>query len=162
MLVTIFSDSHDHQENVKKIIEISKEKKSDYIIHAGDLISPFTVKIINESGIPYFYIFGNNDGEVLFLKTMLKKGKSTFFRQAGKFEIDGLKFALMHEPYWLDEVVTSGIHDVVVYGHTHEVDIRKVSSSIVINPGESCGYLTGKSTFVLFNTETKNTELIDI
>jgi len=68
----------------------------------------------------------------------------------------------LHEPYLLESVAQSGVYDFVFYGHTHEVDIRKVGNTLIVNPGESCGYLTGKATVVLLDPKTGSTELLEI
>jgi len=57
----------------------------------------------------------------------------------------------------------SGKFDVVVYGHTHNADIRKASSGcLIINPGEVCGWLTGKPTVAILNTETMEVKLMEL
>jgi hypothetical protein len=52
-------------------------------------------------------------------------------------------------------------YDYVFYGHLHKIDIRQ-DKKMIINPGEICGYLTGKSTFVLLNEKTNENRIIEI
>lgn len=75
-------------------------------------------------------------------------------------EIQGKKIALMHEPQMIDALAQSGNFDIVIYGHTHEVDIRKINNTLIINPGEACGWLYGKATVVLLNLDDLKPELI--
>jgi len=50
----------------------------------------------------------------------------------------------------------------VVYGHTHQTKVQRIGRTLVINPGEVCGYLTGKSTMALLNLKTHEVEIVII
>ncbi|GAB6184222.1 metallophosphoesterase [Thermodesulfovibrio hydrogeniphilus] len=159
MVVAIISDTHDHMDNIRKILNILRERNVKAIIHAGDFVAPFTWRLFKDFEGDFYGVFGNNDGEVLLLKKMygdrIQKGIRTF-------EIAGKKFALMHEPQLLEELALSGKFDVIVYGHMHEVDIRKIGNTLILNPGEACGWLYGKATFMLLDLETMTPEVIEI
>jgi putative phosphoesterase len=47
----------------------------------------------------------------------------------------------------------------VIYGHTHEIEIKK-EDSIIINPGECCGYLTGKKSIAILNLQKMDAHII--
>ena len=68
---------------------------------------------------------------------------------------------LMHEPKSIDALVASGHYDLVVYGHTHQIDLRE-GPCVVVNPGEACGYLSGRATVVVLDTATMKPERIDL
>ena len=44
MKIGIISDSHDHHENVLRAIEIFNDQGVEYVLHGGDIVSPFTAK----------------------------------------------------------------------------------------------------------------------
>jgi hypothetical protein len=67
----------------------------------------------------------------------------------------------MHEPFFLDEYLAHTDVDVIIYGHTHQVDIRP-GKPLVINPGECCSWLTGRSTIVLLDLASMDARLIDL
>ena len=67
----------------------------------------------------------------------------------------------MHEPDYLEKYLAQDNIDVIVYGHLHEIDIRP-GKPLVINPGESCSWLTERSTIVLLDLATMKTELVDL
>jgi len=67
----------------------------------------------------------------------------------------------MHEPKFIDSLIKSGDYGLLVYGHTHEIDIR-VGETLVVNPGEACGWLTGKSTVVLLDSEDMTPRLVEL
>jgi putative phosphoesterase len=52
--------------------------------------------------------------------------------------------------------------DVVVHGHTHQVGVRRSGRTLVVNPGEACGYLTGKPTIAVLDTVARNVELLPL
>jgi putative phosphoesterase len=62
----------------------------------------------------------------------------------------------------LEALIDSKGFDVILYGHTHEVKIEHRFRSIIVNPGELCGYLTGKPTMAILDTETKKVEILNI
>jgi predicted phosphodiesterase len=51
-------------------------------------------------------------------------------------------------------------YDLIIYGHTHKPDIRRERRTLAINPGETGGWLTGKSTVALFDPATREAEII--
>jgi hypothetical protein len=51
--------------------------------------------------------------------------------------------------------------DAIVYGHTHDVDVR-LGHPLVINPGEAGGWLTGKATMALLDLETMTVEIVSL
>jgi len=49
-----------------------------------------------------------------------------------------------------------------VHGHDHVAKIAKVGGTLIVNPGEVGGWLTGRSSFGLLDTETLEAEIIDL
>jgi len=54
-------------------------------------------------------------------------------------------------------LIASGEYDLIVYGRTHQVDIRQ-GRPLVVNPGECGGWLTGRSTVATVDLETMKPE----
>jgi len=160
MKLGIISDTHDNMPKIARAVELFNEEKVDLVLHAGDFISPITASKFTHLEAPLIGVFGNNDGDRLYLTERFKKiGK--LYPDYHEFTIDGKHGVLMHEPKFIDSLVKSGIYDLVIYGHTHEIDIRE-GKTTVINPGEACGWLTGRATAVILNTETMQPQLIDL
>jgi hypothetical protein len=72
------------------------------------------------------------------------------------------KIYVRHEPDAIEAIAKSGMYDLVIYGHTHQIDIRKEGATWVVNPGECCGWTTGRSTIVVFDMKKMEPTLIDI
>ncbi len=159
MKIGIISDTHDNLTSVKDFIKIFKEEKIDYLLHAGDIVSPFVIDLFYHLNIPQKFVFGNNDGEKLFLKEKVSK-VGEIYKGPISFHIEKLKLIMMHEPFELDYLAKYGKFDIIIYGHTHNLDIRKVNKTLILNPGEGCGYLTGTKSALILNSENKNVKKI--
>ena len=74
----------------------------------------------------------------------------------GGIEIGGIKIAIIHgkDEKIVNALAKSGEYNVVIRGHTHKPDIRKIGTVIIINPGEACGYLSDKRTIAIFDKES--------
>lgn len=159
MLIGIMSDTHDNLIYVKKAIELFNKRKVEYVIHAGDYTSPFTLKLFKELNCKYVGIFGNNDGDKLLL---LERAEGNIQNQPYIFTLNNRKIIVMHEHNIVDALADSGHFDVVIYGHTHTPDIRKVKNTLVINPGEVSTWLYGKSTVAVADLNKMEAEIIEL
>jgi hypothetical protein len=160
MRLGILSDSHDHLPALERIVSRFNAEHVDLVLHAGDFVSPFTAIPLGKLRSPLVGVFGNNDGDRIYL-TQRFAGIGTLHPGYHVFEVDGLRTVLMHEPKSIDALVASGRLDLIVYGHTHEVDVRP-GRPAVVNPGEACGWLTGRSTAVLFDTRAMTGEVVEV
>ncbi len=159
-VVGIMSDSHDDRGNIHRAVEVFNDAGCSLVIHAGDFVAPFTVREFKRLACPFIGVFGNNDGE--------RKGLTTLFSEIGSIEAaprefghGGRRFALMHEPFYLDDYAVRDDIDAVIYGHLHKIDIRP-GHPLIINPGETCSWLTGRATVVLLDIGTMDTAVIDL
>ncbi len=157
MKIGILSDSHDNLTKLQKAVDILNEREIPEIIHAGDLVAPFTHNILGNLKGSLHVIFGNNDGESLGLKNVFPQ----IVKQPLELELDGLRFVVFHEPAGAKMMAKSGYADVVIYGHTHKLNIKQ-GRSLIINPGEICGWRYGKATMAIFDTKTKDVEIVEL
>jgi putative phosphoesterase len=170
MLLAVVSDSHDHKNNTLKAISIMNDKKVDALIHCGDYISPFVKSWfdnLNDNIKSNFYgVFGNNDGEKLFLKQNL--GQICKLVERGNeliLELGGKQIFASHMPKkeTIDALMKSGMFNIILSGHTHVLVNKKYENGVlVVNPGELCGYLSGKSTFAIIDTNDLSVEIIEL
>jgi putative phosphoesterase len=72
-----------------------------------------------------------------------------------------VKVLLVHD---LADVQEGSInaHDVVVYGHTHVVAVEQRGETLLVNPGEACGWLHGTPTAAIIDLDTKAVEVITL
>jgi putative phosphoesterase len=79
-------------------------------------------------------------------------------------EGEGLKLALIHgtHPPLINALAKSGEYGVVVHGHTHMPREERVGGALIVNPGEVCGYITGKRTLALLDTASGRVEFLEL
>lgn len=168
MKLAVISDSHDHKNNIIKAVSIINKRNADALVHCGDYISAFVFRWfdgLNDSIKERFYgVYGNNDGDRVFLKENLGQICKLVGMELIS-EFDGKKVFATHMPNQetVDAIAISGKFDIILYGHTHAVVNKKYDNGVlVINPGECCGYLSGKSTFAMIDTEKMKAEIIEL
>jgi len=152
MQIGIISDTHDHHLNVLRAIEIFNERGVDVVLHAGDIAAPFTAKAF--AGLrraQFIAVFGNNEGEKLFLKSTVEGFGGQIHEYRYKGELAGRKVYMTHTDHNVEEVAASQMYDLLIYGHTHRPDLRRVGKTLVVNPGEATDWITGSSQIVILD-----------
>lgn len=171
MLIGVISDSHDNLSNLTKALKLLLEKRVEAIIHLGDIISPFVVKHIRKLlegvEVKLIAILGNNDGDTLSLFKLFNEYSWSLYQSPSVVEVDGKVLYLMHGFGSIDfteKLVYSVFKqldvDVVLYGHTHVPRFERVGGRVLLNPGEVCGYLTGKPSVAIMDTKDLSVEFI--
>ena len=164
MIVGLLSDTHDHLTLIDEAIKKLNEMNVELVLHAGDYISPFVAEHFKQLKAPLIGVFGNNDGD----RTVLKKKFAELGADIrGRFAfvlVDGLRVALVHgdENELMRSLLELESHDVLVCGHTHEPKAYRKGGTQVINPGEACGYLSGKATISILDTKTLDVKTIQL
>lgn len=164
MIVGIIADTHDRLPLLEKAIQRLNEERVELVLHAGDYISAFAVQRLKSLKAHLIGIFGNNDGDRELLKRQFAELDAEIRGRFAEITVDGLKIAMLHgeEEELVRSLVNTGSYDVVIHGHTHEAKTYRKGKTLIINPGEVCGYLTEKSTIALLNTETLDTKIIQL
>jgi len=159
MEIGIISDTHDNMPRIKEAVAIFNERETGLVIHAGDYIAPFAIDPLADLECQYIGVFGNNDGEKLGLN---KRSQGRINVPPHSLEFGGKKILVLHEPGELDALIKSQSYDIVIYGHTHKPVIEKQGRTLVINPGECGGWLTGKSTIALADLDRMTAEIVEL
>ncbi len=76
--------------------------------------------------------------------------------------INNKNVIILHKEKLIDALAESQKYDIIIYGHTHRTDLRKIGKTLIINPGECSGWLTGKSTIALLNLESLEAKIIEL
>jgi putative phosphoesterase len=163
--VGLISDTHDRLPIVEKAVKRLNEENVELVLHAGDYVAPFVIPKFKELRARFIGVFGNNDGDRELLRKRFGEHKGLEIR--GDFAeviVDGLKIALLHgdEEELLNALIESQGFDVVVHGHDHRAEVVRRGRTLVVNPGEVCGYLSGRSTIALFDTVRREAWLIEL
>jgi len=165
MLVGLIADTHDRLPMVDKAVKKLNEENVELVLHAGDYVAPFVIPKFKKLRAKLIGVFGNNDGDRELLKKRFSEHEGLEMRGSfAEIVVDNLKIALLHgnEEELLMALINGESFDVVVHGHTHKPEIYRKGKTLVVNPGEICGYLTGKSTFALFDTNKREAKVIEL
>jgi putative phosphoesterase len=128
MKIGILSDSHLKSDYTEDVIEFLKNEGCEYLIHAGDLCIEKNLEHLENSGLKYIAVFGNNDRNLFELSSKYNIKQEPYY-----FKIKEIKFKLMHLPYHLTPDA-----DVVIFGHTHIFENDYKNNTLFVNPGEVC------------------------
>jgi hypothetical protein len=157
MKVGVISDTHDRLPAIARALERFRDHRVDAIIHPGDIVAPFAAKPLAALGVPLHVTYGNNDGERAGLKRVLPQIQDgpLLLQLAGKT-------ILVH--HFLDWCAPGDVSraDVIITGHTHEVLIEQREAKLFLNPGECCGWVTGRATVAVLDVPTLEVELIEL
>ncbi|GIX08189.1 MAG: phosphoesterase [Candidatus Poribacteria bacterium] len=163
MKIGVISDTHDNLAAIEAAARRFVQEGVQYVVHAGDYIFPATARAfapIQEAGVPFLGIFGNNDGERFGLRKMYEP-IGPIHEDPHRFELGGRRILVTHREVLVDALAKSGDFDVVIYGHTHQVDLR-TEPCLILNPGEACGWLSGRRTVALLDLETLKAEIVEL
>ena len=161
MLVGLISDTHDRLPAIDRALQLFTARKVEALVHPGDIIAPFAAKPLRDyceqANIKLYVTYGNNDGERAGLKNVLPQ------IQDGPLQIalDGCRILVHHFIEWCDQGDIDGA-DVVVTGHTHEVSTNYDGDRLLVNPGECCGWVTGRCTVALLDTAVRDVEICEL
>lgn len=162
-MIGIMADTHDNLPMIDKAVKKMNEKNVELVLHAGDYVAPFVVRKLEQLDARLIGVFGNNDGDRVFLRKKFSECEDLEMRgDFAEINVDGLKTVLLHGSVeeLLKALINCGSFDLVVHGHTHKAEVYQKGKTLIVNPGEACGYLTGKSTIALLNTDKRKAEII--
>ncbi len=163
-LIGILSDTHDNLPLIDEAVTQLNQYGVETVLHAGDYVSPFTVMHFKPLKANIIGVYGNNCAERERLKKLFQDIDGDLRGFFAEVSLEGVKIALLHghDEELLNASINSCTYDVVVHGHTHQVKTQRVGNTLVINPGEVCGYLTGKSTMAILDLKTLKVAVVSI
>jgi len=162
MKVGLMADTHDRLPAIKDLIGVMLSKGVSLVMHAGDYCAPFSLEPFNDANMALLGIFGRNDGDPEGLKATAARGVGMeLYESPHSFEVSGQRILIVHD---LGEVNRRSIeqHRFVVHGFTHKQETITRGDTLVINPGEACGWLTGNCTAAILDLETSEIEIITV
>jgi uncharacterized protein len=152
MLIGVISDTHDNLLLIENAINHLNNKRVDLVLHAGDYVAPFVIPKFQLLNCKLIGVFGNNDGDHELLKKRFSETSNcTVHERFAAITLDDYKIALLHgdELELLNVLIETKYFNAIIHGHSHLKGIQTKGKTLIINPGELCGYLTGKSTIAL-------------
>lgn len=157
MLIGVISDTHDRLPTLDAAMRLFHQRQVEAVIHAGDFVAPFAVKRLFAYRGPLHVVYGNNDGEREGLKELMPE----IVDGPLMLELGGRSILVHH---FIDWCAAEDIRraDVVITGHTHEAVNRFDNGKLFLNPGECCGWVHGRCTVALLDTDGPSAELCEL
>jgi len=163
MMIGAMSDTHDRLDAVNKAISFFNSREVTDVLHAGDLVSPFVAPLFSELKAKLHFVWGNNEGDHEFIKVRFADIGVSPLGDFAALQLGGRKIALLHGIHQeiVGSLVESGHYDLVVHGHSHRAEVID-GKTLVVNPGEVCGYLTGRQTVALIDLDKMHGQIVDL
>ncbi|MGD0994125.1 MAG: metallophosphoesterase [Candidatus Bathyarchaeia archaeon] len=165
MLIGVIADTHDNLPLVEKAVKYLNDQKVGLVLHAGDYVAGFVIPKFKQLNCKLIGVFGNNDGDHELLKKRFSETTNcTIHDRFAAVEVEGYRIAVLHgeETELLNAIIDSGYFNAVIHGHSHNKSIENKGKTLAINPGELCGYLTGKSTIAILDTIKQEAKIIEL
>ena len=162
MLVGLMSDTHDRIPAIKELLKRMTDRGVGMVLHAGDFCSPFALKPFQDANVALAGVFGRNDGDPEGLKAFAEQGMGhELFESPHSLTIGEHKILLVHD---IGDVTARSIkaHNFVVHGSEHLQSMKTRGDSLIINPGEACGWINGAPTAAVLDIDTKRAEFIKL
>jgi len=97
--IGVISDSHDNIDKINKAISLLNERGVEFVVHCGDIVSPFAAIPFKNLKCDYIGVFGNNDGDLLMINMVTS---NRFYKMPKKIELDNKSIIIFHEPFIIE------------------------------------------------------------
>ena len=162
MLVGLLADTHDRLPAIRALLEYMQKRGVGLVLHAGDFCAPFALKPFIELNIPVVGVFGRNDGDHEGIRAYAQQGMGLeLFESPHSFELEGKQILLVHD---LVDAAQRSIesHAFVVHGFTHREEMMIRGETVIVNPGEGCGWLHGQPSGAILDLDTKDVHFFSL
>jgi uncharacterized protein len=162
MLIGLLADSHDRLPAIDGLVRQMVARGVGMILHAGDFCAPFALRPLLEHSVATAGVFGRNDGDPEGLKALAATGFGIeLFESPHSMDVGGHHILLVHD---LGDVSPRSIeqHAIVVHGFTHREEMKTRGDTLIVNPGEACGWLYGPPSAAILEVDTRRVEFIQL
>lgn len=132
------------------------------VFHAGDFCSPFVLKPFEESHMTLAGVFGRNDGDPEGLSTRASAGIGLeLFESPHSFDVGGDRILIVHD---IGDVQQRSLeaHSIVIHGATHQQEMKTRGDTLILNPGEACGWIHGTPQAAILDLDSKHVDFLSL
>lgn len=157
MRIGVISDTHDRLPAIRAALHKFAPLGIETLLHPGDIVAPFAARVLAAWPGTLYVTYGNNDGERAGLRNVLPQIRDGPLL----LPLAGRMILLHHFVDWCrpEDVAQA---DLIVTGHTHEPGIERRNGRLFVNPGECCGWVTGRATIATIDLATLEASLIEV
>ncbi len=162
MRVGLLSDTHDRVPAVDALLREMLKRDVTFVLHAGDFCSPLSIKPFLDHNAAMAGVFGRNDGDPEGLRAVAAQGMGLeLVESPHSMKLGEHKVLIVHD---IGDVVERSVlaHSIVIHGHTHLQEMKTRGDTLIVNPGEACGWLYGAPSGAILDLDTKQVEFIKL
>jgi putative phosphoesterase len=162
MLVGLIADTHDRLSAIAELVRQMQAAGVGMVLHAGDYCSPFALRAFEEAHVSLAGVFGRNDGDPQGLVTRAQSAfGAELFESPHSFEIGGRRILLVHDIGDVNKRSVSS-HEIVIHGSTHQQEMKTRGDTLIVNPGEGCGWLYGTPSAALLELDSREVQFLTL
>ena len=165
MRIGVISDTHNHLENVSRIVELFNAADVDRVVHTGDITQAKTLEVLSGLEAPLHGVYGNNDLERDSLEAAATRFDFRICDPPLELSWAEREIWVCHDPREfetrLDEAQSAGADPaLILHGHDHRYRLEQRGDSLIFNPGECAGYLRGRNAVGVVDLNRLECEII--
>ena len=160
MRIGLLADSHDRLPAIAEFARRFGDAGVGFVLHAGDWCAPFSIAPLRAGNVAVIGVFGRNDGDRQGLQAEAAKGMGfELYESPHSVELGDTSILVVHD---IGDVHKRSLaaHAIVVHGCTHRQETRVRGGTMIINPGEACGWLNGVPTAAILDLDSKTLDVI--
>lgn len=162
MRLGLIADTHDRLPAVAALVAEFQAREVSMVLHAGDYCSPFALGPLHALTVPVIGVFGRNDGDRPGLSAAAAQGLATeLFESPHSLEVGDRRLLLVHD---VGEVSDRSLaaHDLVIHGCLHRQEMKTRGNTLLVCPGEACGWLFGSPGAAIIDLRTNEVEFLKL
>lgn len=162
MRIGLIADTHDRLPAIRELVKQMQAAGAGMVLHAGDYCSPFSMRPFEDAHMSLAGVFGKNDGD---RQGLVSRAQAAFgaelFESPHSFEMGGKRILLVHD---IGDVHQRSLdaHEIVIHGHTHQQEMKTRGDTLIINPGEACGWLYGTPSAAVIDLDSRHVEFLSL
>ena len=161
MKIGVLADTHDRLPAIAELLRRFRAADVTMVLHAGDFCAPFALQPFREANLPLAGVFGRNDGDregLLAAAASLPAG-AELFESPHSFNLEGITILVVHD---VSDVLARSLdtHGIVIHGCSHQPEKRTRGDTLLLNPGEGCGWLSGVPSGAILDLATRDVEFV--
>lgn len=156
MKIGLIADTHDNMPVVERAVRLFNERGARMVLHAGDYIAPFALEPFKELKGMWVGVLGQNDGDT---RGLIRASQGRIHHSPFTLTFHGWRILIVHR---LSPAVDTVSHNLVVHGYSHTPETAQSEGTLIVNPGECCGWLTGRRTVAVVDIDANAVEVVDL
>ena len=160
MRVGLLSDTHDRVPAIAELVRQMQAKGVGMVLHAGDYCAPFSLRPIIDANLSLAGVFGGNDGDRQGLIGRAQGAMGMeLFESPHTMEIAGKHILLVHD---INDTTPRSLeaNQIIVHGCTHKQELKQRGDTLLVNPGEACGWVYGTPQAAILDLDTRKVEFL--